>query len=883
MTDLDPLQTLVLEFLDRADSGEDAHTLLKEMCAAHPSQADALRRRLTVLRSMGILTGDATVEIPERLGEFRLHSRLGGGGMGVVYLAEQEGLGRQVALKIIRPAQLFFESARERFQREVEAVASLQHPGIVPIYSVGESDGVPYFAMERVFGCTLAELLDEVKDFDPAQLTGADMSAAIAKHAQDAEAPVTPAYLFSGSWEEASLHLVRQVADAMHHAHRRGVLHRDIKPSNVMVTPDGRAMLLDFGLASADSGSEQGANLTRTGALLGSMPYMSPEQTRGESHLLDVRSDVYALGVTLYELLALRPAFGGGSSPETIAAIQQGQRKPPQQFNPAVSWEAETVCLTAMDHDPARRYASALDLHRDLGNVLEHRPIEARRASVLLQLRRWAQRHPTASVAMVLGGILLIGGPSVFAWQQHEARLVEETKNVRIEADSKTISEQSAEIRTQSEQVQRQSAEILAQSEQVQRQFDLALLTVDSMLTRVGANRLSHSPQMTVVRRQLLLEALEFYRLLLADQANNPSVLMSMARALLMEGEVLGLLGDIRLSENSQRQALEILEDLATADPGNLSYASELAFGLRKLGAQILAAGRLTEALDLTARAADAQQLLLAEIDDPDGEQRRQLVLTFVNLGSMQDSAEQLSDSAQSFERALAVARSLVEEFPYNSRHLAVLARALTGMGKAAETGMQKTEAAQFFTEALSLYERCRQDFPGSPELLTELADTWSHLAFSQDANYDAADASFLKSYRLHEELTRNFPEVASYQQLLAMTCLQMAELNSQHKQGPIEDRYREALIRQTILLEHNPDLSGLRSELANTSISFASWLLEEGRAEEALKLADDARDHYLSLRAGGLLNTTMTGLLDECERIREVVAAALQVGETGS
>jgi serine/threonine protein kinase len=869
MTDLNPLQTLVLEFLDRADSGEDAHTLLKEMCAAHPPQADALRRRLTVLRSMGILTGDATVEIPERLGEFRLLSRLGGGGMGVVYLAEQEGLGRQVALKIIRPAQLFFGSARERFQREVEAVASLQHPGIVPIYSVGESDGVPYFAMERVFGCTLAKLLDEVKDFDPAQLTGADMSAAIAKHAQDAEAPVTPAYLFSGSWEEASLHLVRQVADAMHHAHRRGVLHRDIKPSNVMVTPDGRAMLLDFGLASADSGSEQDADLTRTGTLLGSMPYMSPEQTRGESHLLDVRSDVYSLGVTLYELLALRPAFGGGSSPETIAAIQQGQRKPPQQLNPTVSWEAETVCLTAMDHDPARRYASALDLHRDLGNVLEHRPIEARRASVLLQLRRWAQRHPTASVAMVLGGILLIGGPSVFAWQQHEARLVEETKNERIEADSKTISEQSTEI--------------LAQSEQVQRQFDLALLTVDSMLTRVGAIRLSHSPQMTVVRRQLLLEALEFYRLLLADQANNPSVLMSMARALLIEGEVLGLLGDIRLAENSQRQALEILEDLATADPGNRGYALELAFGLRKLGAQILAAGRLTEALDLTARAADAQQLLLAEIDDPDGEQRRQLVLTFVNLGSMQDSAEQLSDSAQSFERALAVARSLVEEFPNNSGHLAILARALTGMGKAAETGMRKTEAAQFFTEALSLYERCRQAFPGSPEFLAELADTWSHLAFSQDANYDAAAASFLKGYRLQEELTRNFPDVAIYQQLLAVTCLQMAELNNQHKQGPIEDRFREALIRQTILLEHNPDLAGLRSELANTSISFASWLLEEGQAEEALKLADDARDHYLSLRAGGLLNTIMTDLLDECERIRGVVAAALQVGATGS
>ncbi|MHC4547768.1 MAG: WD40 repeat domain-containing serine/threonine protein kinase [Planctomycetota bacterium] len=352
----------------------------------------------------GESTGDPS--FPERLGDFRLLRRIGGGGMGAVYRAAQESLGREVALKVIRPDLLHSEEARARFRREVETVARLKHPGIVPVYAVGEESHLPYFAMELLEGRTAGEILTALQGSAPERLSGRDAAGVV-----DAGADVAA---FRGGWVDTCLRLVCQVALALEHAHGRGVLHRDIKPSNVMLTPDGRALLIDFGLAFADWAPA----VTQPGVLLGSLAYMSPEQVRGEQETLDRRTDVYSLGVALYEMLTLQPPFHEEKDPSALhAMILDGGPRPPRALNRAVPRDVEIVCLKAMDRDPGRRYARAADLARDIENVLARRPIEAKPAGAALHLFRWTQRHPTWSVAL----ILLVVGVLAFVRYQRAA------------------------------------------------------------------------------------------------------------------------------------------------------------------------------------------------------------------------------------------------------------------------------------------------------------------------------------------------------------------------------------------------------------------------------------------------------------------------------
>lgn len=410
-----PVDALLLQALERMTAGESG--VVETLCTENPEAADELRERVELLREMQLLPSDAAaMAFPERLGEFRLVRRLGGGGMGVVYEAVQEPLGRTVALKLIRPEHLYFEQSRERFRRETEAVARLAHPGIVTIHTVGEAQGAPYFAMEMIHGATLDQALQQVAGVSPESLLGSDLRAAVlgaAPQGSGSDAEHVDE-LFSGTWVEACTRIAVRMTDALAHAHSRGVLHRDIKPSNIAVTLEGRVVLLDFGLAAL----EDNTRLTSAGSTLGSVLYMAPEQLAGRANEIDARTDVYALGVTLYELLALEPPFARADSTQTRAAIIEGQPLSIRARRQGVPRDLEIVCLHAMENDRARRYPSMEAFGADLRAVLEGRPISARPPSTLYRARRWMTRHPALSTAIALGALLVTVLPSALYLQQ---------------------------------------------------------------------------------------------------------------------------------------------------------------------------------------------------------------------------------------------------------------------------------------------------------------------------------------------------------------------------------------------------------------------------------------------------------------------------------
>jgi len=414
----DVVEELMAEVLERPS--EAWAEALRAACEAHPLEAAELRARMALLPRFE--PPSLAPSPPERLGPFRILERLGGGGMGIVFRAEQEGLARQVAVKVIRPEYLGSDGARARFQRETEAIARLAHPGIIPIYTVGEEGGVPYFAMQLLRGATLADVLRSTWGRAPDGLGGRDLLEAVVGHRSP---PSELDELFRGGWVEACVSIAAQLARALHHAHERGILHRDVKPSNVVLEPDGRAVLLDFGL-TAPSASGASPSLTRTGTPLGTLAYMSPEQQSGSSEV-DGRTDVYSVGVTLYELLTLQLPY---PATNPVALHESLQRATPDSIrarNRRVPEEVETVCLTAMAVRPAERYASARALAEDLENALARRPIRARPPGALRRARRWAERHPGRAATVGFGTLALVGIPlSMLAVERANARAVQE-------------------------------------------------------------------------------------------------------------------------------------------------------------------------------------------------------------------------------------------------------------------------------------------------------------------------------------------------------------------------------------------------------------------------------------------------------------------------
>jgi WD40 repeat protein/tRNA A-37 threonylcarbamoyl transferase component Bud32 len=314
-------------------------------------------------------TTDSQSSLPQKLGRFELLGVLGQGAFGTVYKARDPELDRSVAVKVPRAGNLAGPQELDRFLREARSAAQLRHPSIVTVHEVGQKQGLPYLISDFVQGVTLADLLS-------ARRLG---------------------------FREAA-ELVAAVADALQYAHAQGVVHRDVKPSNIMIGADGRPCVMDFGLAKRESGE---ITMTVEGQILGTPAYMSPEQAQGEGHLVDGRSDVYSLGVVLYQLLTGELPFRG-TQRMLLHQVLHDEPRPPRSLNDRLPRDLETICLKAMAKEPRRRYSSARELGDDLRRFLSGEPIQARPVSQGEKVWRWGRRNPV--VAGLLAAVVLLLG-----------------------------------------------------------------------------------------------------------------------------------------------------------------------------------------------------------------------------------------------------------------------------------------------------------------------------------------------------------------------------------------------------------------------------------------------------------------------------------------
>ena len=349
-------------------------------------------------------------------GDYEIIREIARGGMGVVFQARQVSLNRPVALKMILAGQLATDTDVKRFYTEAEAAAGLDHPGIVPIFEVGQHDGQHFFSMGFVEGQSLAD-----------RLAGG----------------VLP--------PREATELVRRITKAVQFAHERGVIHRDLKPANILLDQNGNPRITDFGLAKKVAGDSA---LTGSGQIMGTPSYMPPEQAGGKRGDVGPAADIYSLGATLYALVAGRPPFQAATAMDTVIQVLSDEPMPPRRLNASIPRNLETICLKCLQKDPARRYSSAAALAEDLRRFLAGEPIAARPVTAWERAVKWARRRPATAALLGLVALVSALGLGGVLWQWRAAvRARDLAEQRRIEAENAAESEKMAKIEAQRQQL----------------------------------------------------------------------------------------------------------------------------------------------------------------------------------------------------------------------------------------------------------------------------------------------------------------------------------------------------------------------------------------------------------------------------------------------
>jgi eukaryotic-like serine/threonine-protein kinase len=908
---VESVDDLAEDFARRYRTGEKP--LIQEYVDRYPEWADEIRDILPAVQMMEDLkprsdeaaqklplVSPIPANMPERIGEYRLLREIGRGGMGVVYEALQESLGRHVALKILPGHLLTKEKLRQRFRRESEAAAKLHHTNIVSVFSIGEEQGYSYYVMQLIEGQSLDQWIQATEGgatperpdstvewkVDPASEDGFPSSpiSQVTNHSSlQTRTPTSPTWI---------ARIGTQVADALDYTHRQGVIHRDIKPANLLLDPAGTVWITDFGVAKLIEGS----NLTESGDLVGTLRYMPPERFSGNS---DHRGDIYSLGITLYELAIRKPVFPDTGPHQLIERITRKELPRLRSIDRNIPIDLETIILKACARDPGHRYATAQLMADDLRRFLDDRPIRARRVSLFEQSWRWCRRNPavTSLTALALGLMILVTMISVLAYLQTSAANREVSKaNLEI---GKALD---------AEQMQRENAENTAA---------LSLEALNRMYERFAPNRLVATPSNTVETSDgttaelppaptlppemipLLEDLLQTYERIARASGEFPKLQKQAAEARQHIGDIQIRLGRHEQAVQAYRSAIEILEKTnETADedrlirlvrsynecgkayralqnfdaarnvheqairilkdaPESIRNRPEFRYELARTysafnprdnqmpffgggGPPNMAQGR--ERIDRNNRRDDRKGpdgppgLPRGEKDEP------RFGPNLVRKGN-EDSRFNPSPQRRPGEEnptsslAIPILEQLVKEYPGVPEYRHLLACCYRDFSNGPINNQQE--------RAIELLRQLVSDFPKVPDYRYDLAETLGRGGFMGRMFSDNSPKMMTKldeAIKLSDQLMKEYPTVPQY----AATAAQLFDrqgmhLQQQRKPAEAEPKHRRAYTIQSNLVKQYPDVDAYRIWLIMIESGLSRDLMEQQQWPEARKILADA------------------------------------------
>jgi serine/threonine protein kinase len=492
-------------------------------------------------------------EYTPTLEDYQILREIGRGGMGIVYEAEQRSLHRCVALKVLPLGATLDPRHLQRFKNEAQAIAQLQHPNIVPVYAVGCEKGVHYYAMRFIEGQTLRELIRKSRIEDRGSTIEDRRSKFTTEHTGQPDKKV-PSHssvppVFSVVPYDPSVHqgeayyrqaawIGVQAAEALEHAHQMGVIHRDVKPANLLVDDQGQVWVTDFGLAhwTAD------AALTRTGDMLGTLPYMSPEQASAQRGLVDHRTDIYSLGATLYELVTLRPVCHGDQR-DLLHQILHEDPVPPRRLCRSIPLDLDTILLKALGKRVEERYATAQDMADDLRRFLDGRPVLARRPGVWERVGKWSRRHlpvVVSAAALLILSVLGLSVCTVLIGHEQRKTLAAYENEARARHTEQDAREKEAEARARAEE-----------------NFHNARRLLDD-ISEIAAVDMAAGADLPAVRRKLLQAALGYYEDFLKQHNDNQLTREELLRGHTRVATILEAIGRPKEAQLVWNQAINI-------------------------------------------------------------------------------------------------------------------------------------------------------------------------------------------------------------------------------------------------------------------------------------------------------------------------------------